>query len=62
MGDAVFTSLDDEAVQVLVSPAQGELEGGMQVGNGGVAANQQAAPDQRADAAEHDPQLDDHRC
>ena len=34
MGDAVLTPLDDETVQVLVSPAQGELEGGMEVGDG----------------------------
>jgi hypothetical protein len=62
MGDAVLTSLDDEAVQVLVRPAHRELESGMQVGDGGVAANQQAAPDQWADVAEHNPQLEDRRC
>jgi hypothetical protein len=33
VGDAVFTAVDDEAVQVLVAPAEGELEGGVQVGD-----------------------------
>jgi len=40
-----------KAMQVLVAPAQDQLQRGMQVGDGAVAAKEQAAPDQRADPA-----------
>src|SRR5712692_6907635 len=33
VGNAVLTAVDDEAVQVLVAPAEGELEGGVEVGD-----------------------------
>ena len=39
------------------APAQSDLQGGMQVGDGAVAADEQPAPDQRADAAQGDAQL-----
>ncbi len=61
MIDTVLTTMDDEAVQVLVAPAQRRLQGDMQVGDGAVAADQQAPPDQGADTAEDDPQLVDDR-
>jgi hypothetical protein len=48
---AVLAPLDDEAMQVLIAPAEGRLHGGMEVGDGAVAADQQPAPDQRADGA-----------
>ena len=48
---AVHPSLDDEAMQVLGAPCKHRLQGGMQVGDGAVAAKEQAAPDQRADPA-----------
>jgi hypothetical protein len=59
VGDATLPAVDDEAVQVLVAPAEGELEGGVEVGDAAVAADQEAAPDQRADATQHDAELVD---
>jgi hypothetical protein len=59
--DAVLTAVDDEAVQMLVAPAKDELERREQVGNGAVAANEQAAPDQRADTTQDDARLIHHR-
>jgi hypothetical protein len=44
-------ALDDEAMQMLVTPAKGNLECSMQVGDGAVAADEQASPDQWGDAA-----------
>ena len=58
---AVVAPLDHEAVEVLITPAQSHLQGGMQVGDGAVAADEEPAPDQRADPAQDDPQLVDHR-
>jgi hypothetical protein len=57
VGDAVFTAVHDEAVQVLVAPAEGELEGGVQVGDRAVAVDLEPAPDQRADATQHHAEL-----
>jgi hypothetical protein len=51
VADAVLAAVTDETVQVLVAPAQGDLQRGMQVGDGAVAADEQTAPDQWADAA-----------
>ena len=61
MPDAVLAAVDDEAVQVLVGPAQDSLQSVVEIGDGAVAANEQAAPDQRADAAQDDAQLVHHR-
>ena len=57
MGDAVLAPVDDKAMEMLVAPAQGELKGGVEVGNGTVAGDQEAAPDQRADAPQDDAEL-----
>jgi hypothetical protein len=59
VGHAVFPAVDDEAVQVLVAPAQGDLEGGVEVGEAAVASDQQLAPDQGADATQHHAELVD---
>ncbi len=59
VGNAVFPTVDDEAVQVLVAPTQGDLEGGVEVGDAAVAADKESAPDQGADAAQHDAELVD---
>jgi hypothetical protein len=59
VGHAVLPAVDDKAVQVLVAPAQGELEGGVEVGDAAVAADKEPAPDQRADATQHDAELVD---
>ena len=51
VADAVLASMDHEAVEVLVAPAEDELQGGVEVGDGAVAPDQNPAPDQGADAA-----------
>ena len=48
---SVLAPLDHEAMEVLAAPAQRDLQGGMQVGDRAVAADEQPAPDQRADPA-----------
>ena len=45
LGDAVLLAMDHKAVEVRVGPAEGDLEDVMQVGDRGVAANEQSAPD-----------------
>ena len=53
---------DDEAVQVLVAPAEHGLQDGVQVGDGGAGGHEQPPPDQRADPGEHHAQLVDGRA
>lgn len=50
--DVIRSPLDDEAVQVqvLVGLAQHHLQGGLQVGDRGIATDEDAAPDQGTDA------------
>jgi hypothetical protein len=50
-------TVDHEAVQVLVTPAESRLHCLVQVGDGVVVAHQQATPDQRADTTKDDAQL-----
>ena len=57
VADAVLATVNDEPVKVLVAPVQSDLQRGMQVGNGAVAADEQSAPDQWADATQDDAQL-----
>ena len=54
LADAVVLAVDHEPVQVLVTPAECQLQRGVQVGDRAVVANQEAAPDQRADATQYD--------
>jgi hypothetical protein len=49
LGDAVVLAVDHKAVQVGVGPVEGNLEDVVEVGDGGIAANEQPAPDRRAD-------------
>jgi len=58
--DPVLTAVEDKAVQVLIAPAQYSLKGGVEIGDGAVAPDEQAAPDQRADAAQNDAKLVHH--
>src|SRR6266508_3803689 len=46
VGDTVGFAVDDEAVEVGVGPAKGELDDVVEIGDPGVAANQDAATDQ----------------
>lgn len=56
-----LSSVDPEAMEVDVIPAKGDLEDIVQAGEGGVGANEEAAPDQGADPPQYDPQLEDGR-
>jgi len=63
VGHAVLPAVDDKAVQVLVAPDEGELEGGVEVsvevGDAAVAVDKEPAPDQGADATQHHAELVD---
>ncbi len=54
---AVHAAVDDEAMQMLAIPVEGCLQRGVQVGDGAVAADEQASPDQRAYPAQKHAQL-----
>jgi hypothetical protein len=56
-----LSSVDLETMEVYVVPAEGDLEDIVQAGEGGVGADEQAAPDQGADPPQYDPQLVDGR-
>src|SRR5689334_15265635 len=60
IGDAVARAVNDEAVQVGIGPAEGELDGGVKLGDSRSTGDQQAAPDQRADSVEPDAELVDN--
>lgn len=51
-----------EAVEVGVGPGEGDLDGGMEVGEGVVAADQEPSPDHGADRADPDVELVDLGC
>src|SRR6266508_1810222 len=52
VGNTVGFAVDDEAVDVRVGPAKSALDDLVEIGDPGVAANQDAAPDQWADRTE----------
>ena len=61
-GDALMRNPDTwvwlvVAVLGVAAPTKGYLQGSVQVGDGAVAADEQASPDQRANAAQDDAQL-----
>jgi hypothetical protein len=57
MANAVLTAVNDEAVQMLVTPAESRLQRCVQIGDGRVAADEYATPDQGTDAAQEDTEL-----
>ena len=60
---AVFSAMDMETVQMLVTPGKQDLQERMQVREGHIAADEHPAPDERADASEDDAELvDAERC
>jgi len=59
--DAVRLASNEEPVQVLIRPAKSDLKCIMELGNGAVAAHQQATPDLGTDFADPDTQLIDLR-
>ena len=59
--DVQLSAVDLEAIEVDIVPPEGDLEDIVQAGEGGVGANEEAAPDQGADPPQYDPQLVDGR-
>jgi hypothetical protein len=58
---AKILPVDVKVMQVFVAPREEELEHPMELCQGGVAADQESSPDERADAAQDDAQLIDVR-
>ena len=54
---AVPSAAGVEAVQTLITPSTHGVQDCMEVRQCGVAADEQAAPDERADASQDEPQL-----
>ena len=60
---AVFSAMETETVQMLVTPGKQDLQKRMQVRKGHLTPDTYPAPDERANASEDDPQLvDAERC
>ena len=53
--------MDAELVEVGIRPPESDLEDMVQIGDGTVTADEQTAPDQRADAQQHNLELVDAR-
>src|SRR5712691_8135783 len=56
---AIVLAMHVERVQMLATPVQDDLEDGVELRQGGVAADEESAPDERADLAQRDTQLID---
>jgi len=59
LGDTIGLAIDHESVEMAVGPAEGDLQHVMEVGDGSLAADEQPAPDRRADLDERDVKLVD---
>ena len=57
--EAIVAAVDAEAVEVGVGPAEGDLDGRMEIGQGAVAADQEPPPDHGANLADPDMELVD---
>ena len=55
----IVLAVEVERVQMLAAPVQDDLEDGVELRQGGVAANEESAPDERTDLSEGDTQLID---
>ena len=56
---AIFPPVDMETVQMLIAPGKQDLQNRMELRQSRPTAHQHPAPDERADAAQDDPQLVD---
>lgn len=54
VGDSAILAMDAKAMQVLAAPGEGHLADLVELGGAGVATDQQATPDQWADATAYD--------
>ena len=57
----IVLAVEVERVEMLAAPVKDDLEDGMEVREGGVAADEESAPDERTDLAQDDTQLIDTR-
>ena len=57
----IVLAVEVERVEMLAAPVKDNLEDGMEVRQGGVAADEESAPDERTDLAQDDTQLIDTR-
>jgi hypothetical protein len=57
----IVLAVEVERVEMLAAPVKDDLEDGMEVRQGGVAADEESAPDERTDLAQDDTQLRDTR-
>src|ERR1700712_1432557 len=55
--NAVLGAMDDEPVEVLITPPERGLQDRVQLGDAGGGGHEEAPPDQWADAGQHDAQL-----
>ena len=56
---AIVLAVDVEVMQMLIVPVESDLEDGVEVSQGGVAADEETAPDENADLSQDDTQLID---
>jgi hypothetical protein len=56
---ATLPSVDGEVVQMLIAPVKADLEDRVELSKGGIAADEETAPDEWANAAQDAPQLID---
>lgn len=59
--DPVIPAVNTKSVQVFAAPVESDFESVVEFGDARFAGDQQAPPDQRTDAAKHDPKLIDLR-
>ncbi len=59
--NAIVLAVDTRAMQMDIIPIHYGLEHGVQLPDAGIAAHPHPSPDQRADVAQHDPELVDAR-
>src|SRR5215510_12358246 len=58
-GAAIFLAVDTEAMQIHIAPGKNDLQHVVEGGKGYIAADEEAAPDQRAHALHNHTQLVD---
>lgn len=54
--DAIVLTMNAEAMEMGIRPAEGNLEGEMKIGDGMIRADEESAPNQRANATQPDMQ------
>src|SRR6266545_2966585 len=60
MPKTIIFAMNAKPMEMEIAPIEGDLQRVMEIGDGAGLCDQQAPPDQRADLAQHHPQLIDH--